>query len=279
MDKPFCDVKIKFVIPFFTGILCSLVFCALIGHSHGIFAVTEPLFTAESEPENVYEADEYEYEEFIFTSFEKIPDIVLEYYRNPEYRGWVIEFFTGLCSSREIAEAILNYTDEFDVPPALAFALSWEESRFNPDAVNRSNRDGSIDRGLFQLNSRSFPNIAVNVFFEIDVNARYGVGHLRQCLDSGASDVSALAMYNAGTTRVRSTGAPEVTLNYISRILENRGRIESHFHSRLIREEEFRLASRLPDAPSQIAEAAAENTAQFFLGRTLINASPLKPSL
>jgi hypothetical protein len=52
-------------------------------------------------------------------------------------------------------------------------------------------------------------------------------------------------MYNAGTGRVRSTGAPHVTLNYINRILDNRQRLEDRFHSRLNREEELRLGNML----------------------------------
>ncbi len=166
----------------------------------------------------------------------------MEYYRRSEYKKWVIDFFTDICSSREIAQAILHNANEFNVPAALAFALSWEESRFNPRAVSRPNRDGSVDRGLFQLNNRSFPDLDTLSFFNIQYNARYGVSYLRYCLDFGGSEVSALAMYNAGTGRVKSTGAPSVTLNYISRILENKSKIETRFHTMLIKEEEKKYA-------------------------------------
>jgi len=225
----------KFIIPLFTGVLCSLLACALIGVSSGYLKKME--FIGDIE-------DELEDEDFtaLFALSDNIPDSVLEYYRNPEYKEWVIDFFTAICSNREIAWAILNSSDEFDIPPALAFALCWEESRFNPNAVNRQNRDGSVDRGLFQLNNKSFPHIDITAFYGISSNARHGLRHLRYCLNAGGSEISALAMYNAGTGRVKSTGAPEVTLNYISRILENRRKIESRFHSKLIKEEENRLA-------------------------------------
>ena len=257
MEMPFSNINMKFAMPFFSGVLLSLFFCVLIGSSYNIFSITIPVFVIENETAEVHEE---EYEEFIFSSFEKIPDIILEYYSDPEYRHWVTGFFTNICSSEEIAQAILDNAEAFNVPPALAFALSWEESRFDPNAVNRSNRDGSVDRGLFQLNSRSFPEIDTNGFFKIETNAYYGVSHLRHCLDSGSSEVSALAMYNAGTTRVRSTGAPEVTLNYISRILENRSKIETYFHSRLIREEERRFINitQLTNS-NKIEDEAEEN--------------------
>jgi hypothetical protein len=129
--------------------------------------------------------------------------------------------------------------------------------------MNRHNRDGSIDRGLFQLNNRSFPNLENSAFFDIKSNARYGISHLRHCLDSGGSEISALAMYNAGAGRVSTSGAPKVTLDYISRILENRGRLESRFHAMLIKEEEDRMAEK------------ARNTAPPHFSRTLSSASPL----
>jgi hypothetical protein len=217
-----------------------MILCALIGGYSGYFEKITPVSIIEED-----DADDDEDYSALFAPSENIPDSVLEYYRNPEYKEWVIEFFTAICSNSEIAWAILDSCDEYDIPPALAFALCWEESRFNPNAVNRQNRNGSVDRGLFQLNNRSFPHLDISSFYNINSNARYGVGHLRYCLNSGGSEISALAMYNAGAGRVRSTGAPEVTLNYTSRILENRRKIESRFHSRLIKEEEKRFTESL----------------------------------
>jgi hypothetical protein len=251
-------VRTEILIPLFAGVLCSLLSCALIAVFNGFFQVPVVL------PEIVIEIKPEEEEtEFLFTPAENVPDLVLEYFRDPEYQEWVIEFFSGLCSNREVAKAILENADKFDVPPSLAFALSWEESKFNPYAVNRRNRDGSIDRGLFQLNNRSFPNLDIIVFFDIRSNAHYGISHLKHCMDSAASEVSALAMYNAGTGRVKSTGAPEITLNYINRILNNRSRIESRFHSKLIKEEESRMEETDSDDPP------------LHYNRTLITASPL----
>jgi hypothetical protein len=263
----FRDVKIELVIPMITGIYCSLFLCTLIGFSSGVF----------KQPEKIEPVVEIIHEEepgnFLLAVTENIQDPVLSYFRNPEFREWVIDFFSGICTNRDIVQAILENADTFDVSPALAFALSWEESRFNPNAVNRYNRDGSIDRGLFQLNNRSFPNLELALFFDIKTNTYYGIGHLRYCLDTGGSEVSALAMYNAGTGRVRTSGAPEVTLNYISRILGNKSKIESQFHARLIREEERRLAE------ARLAENAESAFQPSWRGlntqRTLTTASPL----
>ncbi|MCL2801880.1 MAG: lytic transglycosylase domain-containing protein [Treponema sp.] len=225
----------KYIVPVFLGVLVSLFFCVFICVHYGFFSRQQILTAKEIEAEDA---------SLLFSAAEVIPDTVLEYYRNPDFKEWVIEFFAGITSGREIAAAILDSADEFDVAPALAFALCWEESRFNPYAINRHNRNGTIDRGLFQLNSRSFSHLDISAFYNINANARYGVGHLRYCLNIGGSEISALAMYNAGAGRVTSTGTPYVTLNYISRIIENRRKIESRFHLRLIREEEARLAEK-----------------------------------
>ena len=176
-------------------------------------------------------------------------DIIQELYREPETRDHVTGFFTDFCESTEIASVILLCADAFNVPPALAFALAWEESRFNPHAVNTKNRDESIDRGLFQLNSRSFPRLETAAFFNPAVNARYGMAHLRHCLYTGGSEIAALAMYNAGTGRVNSSGTPRVTLDYVNRILENRRKIENRFQNWL-RHEAGIAAAEHPGAHS-----------------------------
>jgi len=230
MELSIRNIRTELIIPLFTGVLCSLYLCAFLASAFGYFPQPEI-------QENIIEVIHVQEESFLFSSQIKTPDSVLEYYRSPEFKEWVIDFFLGICSNREITQAILANADRFNVPPALAFALCWEESRFNPRAINRANRDGSIDRGLFQLNNRSFPQMEILSFYEIETNARNGISYLRQCLDTGGSEVSALAMYNAGAGRVRSTGAPHVTLNYISRILDNRQNIENRFISKLGREE------------------------------------------
>lgn len=167
-------------------------------------------------------------------------DPILNAYRTEAQQSWVTAFFTGVLkpagsvsgtTTTEMAAAILSNASAFDISPSLAFALCWAESQFNPAAVNHANRDGSIDRGLFQLNSRSFPKMKDEDFFNPLINAYYGMAHLRWCLDAGGSVVAGLAMYNAGTNRVKGDGTPKRTLDYISYILEFQRKIEDAFTS------------------------------------------------
>ncbi|MDR2246943.1 MAG: lytic transglycosylase domain-containing protein [Treponema sp.] len=165
-------------------------------------------------------------------------DGILTAYRKEAQQQWVVAFFAGILkparyfsrtTTVEMAAAILSNASAFDISPSLAFALCWAESRFNPTAVNRANRDGSIDRGLFQLNNLSFPKLKEADFFNPSVNAYYGLAHLRWCLDASGSVVAGLAMYNAGTARVKAEGAPIRTLDHISYILEFQRKIEDAF--------------------------------------------------
>jgi len=263
----FLKEKIEMVIPMFAGVLSSLLVCGMIGVRVPYFGASQP---QEVVMESPWEEEKPEDLTHLFTSAgEEAADLIREQYRDPEYREWVIRFFTGICANREIAEAILSNADYYNVAPALAFALGWEESRFNPLAINRANQDGSIDRGLFQLNNRSFPDLETSAFFSIGDNARYGISHLRYCLNLGGSEIAALAMYNAGEGKVSTIGTPKVTLDYINRILENRRKIENHFQSRLAKEEEARLVGKSLPADQPVALAKPQP------GRTIISASPL----
>ncbi|MDR2313682.1 MAG: transglycosylase SLT domain-containing protein [Spirochaetaceae bacterium] len=161
----------------------------------------------------------------------KAPDPILAAYRNGDGEG-VSAFFAALAGSREIAVLILSNASMYDIAPALAFALCWEESRYYARAVNW-NKNDSVDRGLFQLNSQSFPELSAEDFFNPAINTQYAMAHLRWCLDSGGSELSGLAMYNAGTDRVIRKGAPKATLDYISRIMAYRKGIETLFNTEI----------------------------------------------
>ncbi len=183
-------------------------------------------------------------------------DPVLVFYRGKTSQAEVIAFFTAITHSEEIARAILRQSDEYDLPPSLVTALVWEESRFDHLALNKNK--GSVDRGLFQLNSKSFPKLKESDFFDIGENTRLGTAHLRWCLDLAGTDVSALAMYNAGTTRVSTGGTPKKTLDYASRILDFKNGLDSLF------EQEFAIRWQIlangeirPDATRGFSTAQA----------------------
>ena len=152
----------------------------------------------------------------------------LDYYRNPKTRGAVEWFYLRVTGRREITFAILEAADRENIPLSLAFALAYTESRFKRTAINK-NTNGSIDRGLFQLNDRSFPQLEESDFFNPDVSAQYGMRHLRFCRGIAKDDFVACAMYNAGVTRVKNNQTPKSTLNYVSNIAKYKARLDTDF--------------------------------------------------
>ncbi len=147
-------------------------------------------------------------------------------YRNPSAGGGdLLEYYSLVTGNRKLAELILTESERAGVDPALAFALAFTESRFDTRAVNENR--SSVDRGVFQLNSRSFPELEEEEFFDPEINVPLGISYLRYCLDTGVNEVTALAMYNAGPNRVKSSRTPMMTLQYIDKVLSYRDSLSS----------------------------------------------------
>lgn len=160
-------------------------------------------------------------------------DETLSLYRDPASRKAVEWFYASVVGSKDVANAILTEANKNDISPSLAFALAYVESRYNTHAKN-TNRNKTIDRGLFQLNSASFPNLTEAEFFDPSVSAKYGMSHLRFCLDTAGNEISALAMYNAGTSKVRANNTPQITLNYIGQIISCQDSIDRLFADKIL---------------------------------------------
>jgi hypothetical protein len=173
-------------------------------------------------------------------------DDVAVLYRDPAHKAKVLGFFSEMTGSEAVAKAILDNSERTGVPTSLAFALAFEESRFKTKAFN--DNGGSVDRGLFQLNSKTFPKLTETEFYDAETNARYGLDHLDFCLRQAGNEVAALAMYNAGQGRVSGRGTPRVTLDYIYRVLKYQENIGSLFAARVVAGNGLKLAL-LPGRP------------------------------
>jgi hypothetical protein len=158
----------------------------------------------------------------------KMEDEGLKFYRNPEFKDSVKWFYNQITGNEYITDAILLYADKNEIPLSLAFSLAYSESSYNPRAINK-NTNASIDRGLFQLNNNSFPDLIEEEYFDPYISAKYGLAHLRFCLDTAGNEVAALAMYNAGTRRVKNGETPQVTLNYVSKIMDYKDGLDDLF--------------------------------------------------
>ena len=160
-------------------------------------------------------------------------DSGLVLYRQPQSRAAVEWFYSRITNDRDVTMAILTSAEEFNIPLSLAFALAYTESQYKANAMH-TNANGSVDRGLFQLNSTTWPNLTEADFYNPRTSAHYGMSHLSYCLRSSGNEIAALAMYNAGPTKVRRNNTPQTTLNYISQIQKYRGMLEQSFASEVL---------------------------------------------
>ena len=53
-------------------------------------------------------------------------------------------------------------------------------------------------------------------------------------MDTAGNEIAGLAMYNAGTVKVRRNSTPQITLNYISQIEHYKAALEENFESEVI---------------------------------------------
>lgn len=130
-------------------------------------------------------------------------------------------YMTDITASKELSDIIIRYSNKYQLNPTLLLALIKTESNFNSNAVNY-NYNGTIDRGLCQLNSNTFSGYTKEQFFDPEFNVDKAAEFLKWCLSQSENNVIiALAYYNAGIGTVFNESVGETTLNYINKIIEN----------------------------------------------------------
>ena len=167
------------------------------------------------------------------TDYENQLDPGLEFYRALPTRTAVEWFYTNVTGDMDVTLAILQEADKNNIPLSLAFSLAYTESRYKPRAINK-NTNASIDRGVFQLNNKSFPQLREEDFFNPATSAKYGMSHLRFCMNVAGNEVAALAMYNAGTNKVRADNTPQSTLNYVGKTKSYQEKLDKLFSEEVL---------------------------------------------
>ena len=151
-------------------------------------------------------------------------DALLSLYRHPQLRFFVEDYYSQLTGDRSVAQVILETCDELELDPSLGFALAWNESHFNPRAV--SYNDTTVDRGLFQLNSRSFSGLDRKTVFDPRANAVRGLSYYKNALAKLGSEEKALGYYNSGVGLASDRPLPRSTRAYVRKILADRDRMD-----------------------------------------------------
>ncbi|MGA1863246.1 lytic transglycosylase domain-containing protein [Deferribacter thermophilus] len=97
----------------------------------------------------------------------------------------------------------LEAGSKFNIPPVILKAIAETESNMNPYAVN-TNRDGSKDYGLMQINTFWRKYLPKNVWkniFDPCVNIHVGAYVLSKCVKDYGLTWQAIDCYNKGKSR------------------------------------------------------------------------------
>jgi len=126
------------------------------------------------------------------------------------------------------AGAVVDSSNEYDVPIPLILAVTRQESAFNPKAVSHAGA-----KGLMQLMPRTAQECADDIgrrytnIFDVGTNVRLGTYYLRKMLTRFDEDTElAIKAYNAGPNYVSKVLAniysayPDETINYSKKVLE-----------------------------------------------------------
>ena len=117
------------------------------------------------------------------------------------------EEFTKLQYPLDYYEYVEKYSEEYDVPKSLIFAVIRSESSFDSTALSYAGA-----HGLMQITSETFDwlqyrrdatgDYVTSDLYIPEVNIDYGTYFLSYLLDKYESEVTAIAAYNAGVGAV-----------------------------------------------------------------------------
>jgi len=102
--------------------------------------------------------------------FEDIQKLVSDFLNIVEYLKKEVEK-TEEKKKESVEEIIKRVCEEEGVPYKLAYWVAWAESKLDPYAIN-VNRDYSLDRGLFQWNSKWHPEVTNAQAFDPETATR-----------------------------------------------------------------------------------------------------------
>lgn len=130
----------------------------------------------------------------------------------------------ALAATLSYPACVAPIEQHFRLPAGIVSAIIKVESGGNPAAINRANRNGTVDYGLMQINSIHLPRLAAHgvdeqvLLSQPCVNVAIGADVLYQGLAAtGGALAPALSMYN--------TGRPDSSVGaaYAARVLSHFG--------------------------------------------------------
>jgi len=139
----------------------------------------------------------------------------------------IYSFFDQYTGDRVYSISIVNSALAFNIPVPLFFGLCHSESRFNFDAISKSNTNGTRDYGGFQLNSKTYEKYQKTELMDPLTNARLAAAHLARCYEKRGNWYEGLVIYNCGNIK----NANQKSLKYLVDILRYADRVERDFYN------------------------------------------------
>ena len=97
----------------------------------------------------------------------------------------------------------------YGVDPKVLLAIGMTESKLNPHAINRANRNKTIDVGIMQINSWWFKRLKrytkdLNVLYDARFNIHVGAWVFRKCTNRFGTTWRAVDCYNKGENKAHN---------------------------------------------------------------------------
>lgn len=153
-------------------------------------------------------------------------------YDEQEYQK-IVAFYTQFTRNHVIADTIIKYAIHYNMPINLAFALSYVESAGFKVRAYRRNDNGSIDRGLFQLNNSYRKDWKTEDFYNIEKNVEEGIRYwAEECVEDSRSIPMTFIAYNYGpfSVPVRDNFIPDNRVEYVDDILSYEDMLNVEFN-------------------------------------------------
>lgn len=135
---------------------------------------------------------------------------------------WIVCIFAACAAlaCRPAAACWQEIGQKYRISPYLLYAIAKTESGLNPKAVNRSNKNGTYDVGLMQINSSWFPKlrqygISEQHLYEPCVSIEVGAWILAQNIHRMGNSWDAVGAYNAANPERRRVYASKVYKNLL----------------------------------------------------------------
>ncbi|WP_215844999.1 lytic transglycosylase domain-containing protein [Candidatus Pantoea bituminis] len=124
---------------------------------------------------------------------------------------------TGIYSASVNADCFIKAGEWYSIDPDYLRAIAWQESRYNPAAVNtnrsKSGKPGSSDYGIMQINSvtmrglqKEYPGLSKEkLLSDPCLNIYIGAMLLRRNFNQYGTTWLAVGMYNAGMKNIPVT--------------------------------------------------------------------------